>query len=586
MKKILSHHLVLKIKNYIFSHKKRSVAGFLVLAVLGYWGIGKLINTAGEIRYVMASTQKNTIVVSITGSGQVSASNQVDVKAKTSGDVVYVGVKSGDEVRAGTILVQLDARDAQKSVRDAQTSLESAQLSLEKLVKPADTLALLQAENSLAQAGETLDKSYGDGFNSVSNTYLDLPNIMTGFENILYGTEAGQGGQGNISAYADMAKNYSDNVLSFRDDAVNKYQAARKTYEESLSKYKTGTRFDGATATEDLINQTYSATKTISDALKNSTDFLNLVKDLLTQKKLNTPPALTSHLSSLADYTGKANTRLDNLLSLKNTITSSKRSIAEKTESLAKLKAGADDLDLKSENISLTQRENALIDAREKLADAYVRAPFDGVVAKVSVKKLDSVSSGASAVTFISQQKLAEISLNEVDAAKIKSGQKTNITFDAVDGLNISGEVAEVDAVGTVSQGVVTYNIKIAFDTQDDRIKPGMSLSASIITDVKQDVLAVPVSAVKYMGNSSYVEMFDNPIAEGIDNQGVASAVAPRQQIVEAGLSNDTLIEIISGLKEGDQVISRTITPTTAQTTAPAPSLFGNQRGGGVRIPR
>ncbi len=563
----------------------------MVLILLGYWGYKSLTNTNGETRYVTAVAEKGSVILSVGGSGQVSASNQVDLKAKISGDVVYVGVKSGQVVRVGTLLAQLDTRDAQKAVRDAQANLASARLSLEKLKKPADALASLQAENSLVQAQEALNKSYDDGFNSVSNAYLDLPNIMTGFENILYGAEVGQGGQSNVSAYSDMAKNYSDDVLRFKDDAINKYQTARKIYTEGLNKYKTSTRFDGPAATENLANQTYDSIKIVSDALKSSSDFLNLIKDLLTQKKVNIPSAINTHLTALAAYTGTTNTNLGSLLNIKNTMLSSERSVAEKTESLAKLKAGADDLDIKSQEISLTQRENALVDAQEKLADAFIRAPFDGQVAKISVKKLDSVSSGTAVVTFITNQKLAEISLNEVDVAKIKTGQKSNITFDAVEGLGISGEVVEIDAVGTVSQGVVTYNIKIAFDTQDDRVKPGMSVSANIITDIKQDVLVVANSAVKSRGDSHFVEIFNPPLGPASQStSGLASAAAPNQQAVEIGIANDTYTEIISGLKEGDQIITRTIAPSAVTAAPSAPSLFGTpggNRGGGntTRVP-
>lgn len=598
MKKIFSHKIILATRSYVVAHKKRSIAGFLVLLILGYWGIGKLGNTDGETKYVLAAAEKNTIIVSISGSGQVSSSNQVDLKAKTSGDVVYLGVKSGQEVWAGALLIQLDARDAQKAVRDAEANLESAQLSLEKLKKTADDLAMLQSENSLTQANESLNKSYDDGFNAVSNAYLDLPNIMTGFEGVIYGTQVGQGGQGNFSAYADMTKSYSesDNILNFKNDAVNKYSSARKMYEENLNKYKTSTRFDGALVTENLISQNYELAKAISDALKSSSDFLNLTKDVLAQKQITAPSALTSHLNVLAGYISQTNTHSGNLLSIKNTIASSKRSIAEKTASLAKLKEGADFFDLRSQELSLRQRQNALLDAQEKLADAFIRAPFDGVVAKVNVKKLDAVSSGAAVAIFITKQKLAEISLNEVDIAKVKVGQKATLTFDAVEDLSISGEVAEVDAIGTVSQGVVNYNVKIAFDTQDDRIKPGMSVSASIITDVKQDVLVVPISAIKSSGNDSYVEILDQQTPQtqvqiqAQASQGVISATAPRQQSVEIGVSNDTQIEIISGLKEGDQIIVRTVSASASTQTAAnqAPSLFGggSRSGSGGNVMR
>lgn len=219
------------------------------------------------------------------------------------------------------------------------------------------------------------------------------------------------------------------------------------------------------------------------------------------------------------------------------------------------------------------------------MADYFVRAPFAGTLAKVNIKKSDTVSAGTVVATLITKKQLAEISLNEVDVAKVKIGQKATLTFDAVAGLAISGIVADIDTIGTVSQGVVTYIVTISFDTQDERIKPGMSVSGVIITETKQDVLIVPNSAVKSLpansgagqASQSYIEMLQT-----LKNKTVRIKV-------QTGLSNDTQTEIISGIKEGDEIITRTILPTTTASST-APSIFGSPAtgnrgaGGNVRI--
>ena len=172
--------------------------------------------------------------------------------------------------------------------------------------------------------------------------------------------------------------------------------------------------------------------------------------------------------------------------------------------------------------------------------------------------------------------------MNEVDAAKVKIGQKASLTFDAIDSLEISGKVADVDTLGTVTQGVVTYSVKISMDTPDDRVKPGMSVNASIITDVKQDVIAVPNSAIKNQNGSSYVEMLNAKVPTDQESLGITSTTQPKQQPVITGVSDDTNTEITSGLNVGDQVVTKTttgITKTTAATTT-APSLFGSGGGG------
>jgi HlyD family secretion protein len=587
-----------KIKSYILLHK--FVSTIVVLTVLygGYYEYKKLTDTSGETRYVTAQVKKGTIITSITGSGQVSASNQVDVKPKVSGDVVYVNVVSGQTVKAGAVLATLDSRDAQKAVRDAEVNLESAKLSLEKLQKPADELSVTQSENTLARAKESkenatndLANAYENGFNTVSNAFLDLPAIMTSLQNMLYSSslEMGASGQNNIdyyTSYAAIAEQDKTKADSFKADVDEKYNAARVSYDKNFQDFKTTNRSSDTEKIETLVIETYETTKNVAEAVKSANNLIQYYKDKLTEKNLPTKTLADTHLASLGTYTGKTNTHLINLLGVtntitddKNTITNATRTIDENTKSLTKLESGADVLDVKSSELSVKQRENALLDAKEKLADYSIRAPFGGTIAKMNVKKGDSLTSGTAVATLVTAQKIAELSLNEVDVAKVKVGQKATLTFDAIEGLSIAGAVSDIDTIGTVSQGVVTYTVKIGFDTQDDRVKPGMSVSAAIITDIKQDVLTVPSSAVKTQGNANYVEMFDTPLPQTAGTQGSLSAVPPRQQNVAVGLSSDTDTEIVSGLKEGDEVVSRTITAKTT-TTATAPSLFG---GGGTR---
>ncbi len=579
-----------KIKDFIIGHKVVSIIVSIVVIFIAWKIYGSLTSTAGDTRYVMSTATKDTIIVSVTGSGQVNAGTQIDMKPKVSGDVVYLGVASGQNVKAGTLIAQLDSTDAQKTVRDAQANLDSAKISLAKLQEPTDNLSLLQAQNALNQSNSDLTKSYDDGFNSVSSAFIDMPTVITGIDTILHKQDANPAGgnsQWNIDYYSDSARSASINdngkANQFKTDAESKYQIARSAYDKNFIDYKNLSRSSDPGAISSVINETYNTSKLIADAVKSSSNLIQYYQDTLNASQMTITAKSTTHITTLGGYTNLINTHMTDLLNIKNTISNDTISIPEKQAALDKLKAGADVLDIQSAQLAVTQRENALADAKSTLNDYYIRAPFDGTIATLNIKKYDSVSSGTVISSFITTQQLAQLSLNEVDAAKVKIGQKATMTFDAIDGLTITGQVASIDSVGTVAQGVVTYNIKISFDTSDDRIKPGMSVSAEIIIDAKPDVLTVPNSAVKNQGGTSYVEMFDAPLpAPVVGVQGSISLTPPRQQIVQVGLSNDTYTEIISGLKEGDQVVTRTILP--AGTTSAAPSLLGaiggNSRGG------
>ena len=163
-------------------------------------------------------------------------------------------------------------------------------------------------------------------------------------------------------------------------------------------------------------------------------------------------------------------------------------------------------------------------------------------------------------------------------------GQKATLTFDAVSDLSITGNVVQMDAIGTVSQGVVSYGAKIALDTQDDRIKPGMSASANIILNAKADIVLVPSSAIKTSGSSSYVEVLKGvtssmPIAS--DGSVSANAGNLTQATIETGISDDTYTEVISGLNVGDLVVTKIVISTASTATSQTKSLMQLFGGGG-----
>ncbi|MFH0740106.1 MAG: efflux RND transporter periplasmic adaptor subunit [bacterium] len=563
-------------------NKKIIIGVVIVLAIGGYFGVTALIKKPGQTSYVLAQVERGTLITSISGSGQVSSANQVDVKAKVSGDVLAVLFKKGQEVGAGAILARVDSADAQKAVRDAQVNLETAQLSLQKLTAPVDSLSLLQAENSLTQANNSLKntqdslvKSYEDGYNVVTSAFLDLPTIMVGLGDILLGNSFSSNQQ-NIDYYTDNARTSDLKAMDYRDTARASYLAARTAYDKNFSDYKLASRNSQNSEIENLINETYETVKKISDAVKNANNLIQFYQDNFTGKGFTPASLSNTHLASLNSYISKTNSMLSSLASVRNSIESSQQAIPqaeitikEKAQALEDLKDGADPLDIRSSQINVEQKSNTVLDAEAKLADYTIRAPFAGQLADVAVSSGDSISSGATVATLITKQKIAEISLNEVDIAKVKVGQKAIVTFDAIDGLEITGQVGDLDTLGTVSQGVVSYNVKIVFDTQDDRVKPGMSVSVSIITNVKQDVLMAPNSAIKMQNDTNYVEIMS------------ATTSAPIQREVVIGIADDSFTEIISGVSLGERVVTKTIESSTKSTTQTATGNILNVGGGG-----
>ncbi len=209
-----------------------------------------------------------------------------------------------------------------------------------------------------------------------------------------------------------------------------------------------------------------------------------------------------------------------------------------------------------------------------------VISPINGTVNEINIKNGDdlgknSTSNTANAPIIIGDLKTlrAEVAVNEVDIAKVNIGQKAVLKLNSLDEMSVSGKVEKIDSLGTASQGVVTYKVTISFDILDERIKPEMSVTASIITEVKQDILIVPNGALKQSGEFNLVEIMENG--------------KPKQIEVLTGLANDTETEIKSGLSENQEIITQTINNADGNTNKNRSSTSGFRMPGmGGGMPR
>lgn len=216
-------------------------------------------------------------------------------------------------------------------------------------------------------------------------------------------------------------------------------------------------------------------------------------------------------------------------------------------------------------------------------ASPIIYAPISGTVSGLSLQIGTVINSQSSNNTSATTNKIANIKTNalptlsinltEIDIPKIKIGDKATVTFDAFSDKTFTGKVISIDTVGSVSSGVTNYPIVILLDTNSNAILPNMGVSANIITNTKDDVLLVSSSAIKTdSNNKNYVQILKNG--------------KPVDQTVETGPASDSQTEIISGLSEGDIVITSTsqISSTTTQQTRSVFGGFGGGGGGNVRM--
>jgi macrolide-specific efflux system membrane fusion protein len=303
----------------------------------------------------------------------------------------------------------------------------------------------------------------------------------------------------------------------------------------------------------------------VGDKVKKGQFLFNIVNDDLSVSVAKAQASYEQALSSLESAkASKKQAKVD----LKEANSKNRAALKQKLEAAI--------ASVESAQQSVISAQADLTDQKSKAAERRVVSPIDGTVNAVNIKNgddLSKLSSGSSRQVPIIIGDLgtmkAQVQVNEIDIANVSIGQKTILKFEALDGLETSGKVEKIDSLGAIMQGVVNYNVIIGFDSLDKRIKPGMSVSASIITDVKQDVLIVPSSAVKNDGNGDYVEVLENG--------------SPLRKAVKIGVANDTSTEIISGVNVGENVITQTISSSNSSSSSKSSSKSGSS--GGLRLP-
>jgi HlyD family secretion protein len=248
----------------------------------------------------------------------------------------------------------------------------------------------------------------------------------------------------------------------------------------------------------------------------------------------------------------------------------------------ADTKSEGDKLTRQTQEVALAQARNRLADAREERADYSVRAPFDGIVTGLSVAAGDSISRSDVLASVITKELHAQVLLNEIDAVNVKTGNVAALSFDALGGKKISGTVTKMDTIGTVSQNVVSYTVEIGFDTAESALKPGMSTDVEILIEEKLGVLAVLSSAVKSDDRGKYV-LVPKTGTESTQGSGVGGFkdLPYRPARVETGIADEAMTEILSGLSEGDAIV----TQMSQATSGTSRTGTGQKSGSASLIP-
>ena len=202
-------------------------------------------------------------------------------------------------------------------------------------------------------------------------------------------------------------------------------------------------------------------------------------------------------------------------------------------------------LSIKLAELQVDAAQAALDMAKADLAKAIIVAPFDGIVAGIYINEEQQLSAMTYTNPAIALIDTSKVEMNgfidEMDIARIRLEQEAIIALDALPDKKVKGEVTFISPAGTVQAGIVSYKTTITLVNPGKELRDGMSATAEIIIDRSENVLLLPNRAIRGSFESPFVEVI-------VDEQ-----VEKRQ--VALGLSNGMNTEVLSGLKQGEEVV-------------------------------
>ncbi|WP_238654886.1 efflux RND transporter periplasmic adaptor subunit [Paenibacillus piscarius] len=275
-----------------------------------------------------------------------------------------------------------------------------------------------------------------------------------------------------------------------------------------------------------------------------------------------------------------------------NTLKQSQNDLLEKQDQYKKLiMDGAALTDIDAAKLAIERTKDTITATLAELAalkkdhipPASIKAPMDGTVTKLSASTGGMVTKGAEVFSITDYKHLsATVKIDELDIPKIKPGMPATIKLDAMPATSYPGRVTRIADEGTLTNGVSVFEVTLQL-TDPAGARAGMSAQGQITIEAKKDILLLPIESVTQKDNKYYVQVQEPRPEQTAAAKGGSPTPPPAQmKAVTVGLHDESRIEIVSGLKEGEQVIIPTI--IAASTPAPAaPGMFdmGGDEGGG-----
>ena len=465
-----------------------------------------------EVGVVVAEVAQGDLSQEVIVTGTVKSDLEVNLVPKAAGRVLSVGVEVGTPVRAGQVLVRLDATDYKAALRQAEAGLSGAKARLAQVRSGAGPQDLKQAQAAVNQAQASLEgarrglAAAKNQYENRTNTQAQINAAQTQLAVSEAAVNSAQTGLASAKARAESANsNLARMEQLFRQDAITRQQLDGARLEADLAQAQVDAALSGLRQAQASFEGSRKGLQSAEDIHSNRT---------LAQQQVD---------SAQSQY-------------------EIAKAACEAAEArFAQLKAGARTEEIAVASSAVEQAQAGVEQARLQLANTVITSPIDGVVAQRMIQPGEMASPGQPILVLVQANRLTmEAQVAETVIPHLVEGQAAVAEVDALPGLKIPGKIKNLaPAADSRTKG---FLVRVLLGNTEG-LKAGMLGKLILQTSEEKQVLKIPLAAVVSRGDKDYVFTV---------RDGKASQVP-----VKLGLRGDREIEVCSGLKRGDLVVTR-----------------------------
>ena len=485
-----------------------------------------------------ATVERGELLVSVGATGSIVPKQEANLSFDVPGRVVKVWVETGDEVTAGEELARLDNTNLVFRTEQAEAALAAAQAQLDQLKAGPREEELATAEAGLEAAQANVDSAKANLSELVRGP--DEHQIAAAEAN-LHAAEASL--WLSTVQREQIVEGASAAEIAAAEAELASAHRQQKVARDALD----ATRDSGDMAEEHARYYLFAA----DEAVKAAQAQLDRLLAGPTQSPIDSGDANLAIVAARRDAAQAQLSQLQSGISA-GQLEAARATVAAMTAQrdaaqaqLDLLRAGADVHQVAAAQANVDQAQVTLDAAYVELDKTMLVAPFDGVVTALNVQAAQVTPVNLPALTLADTLDLQfVVGVDEIDVARITEGQSVAISVDALPGAPIPGHVERIAPAASQLAGVVVYDVTIVLDKTDLPLRAGMSATADITVEEREDVLLVPNWALRIArgtGRTS-VNLLRGGIVEDVE--------------VEIGVRGEDVSQVLSGLEVGDVVVA------------------------------